>query len=250
MNLWSLLGLSLMILLLPSFARPRGEIHPELDLPRQFLWWINSWYCTTWHHLEVIRLGSLPMRGPAILIANHTCGADPFLLQSATRRVLGFLIAQEFHDWPIARPMCLLLGCIPVKRDGRDFHATRESLRALERGRVLVLFPGGRIVPTAGHDLGEFKPGAAFLALRSGAVVYPSYLSGTPPTRSIARAIFSPSRARIVIGPALDLTAFHGPSWDARENLELTTAAMRGAIEQLQTAYPPEVARPSIAPTT
>ena len=89
------------------------------------------------------------------------------LLQAATRRLLGFLIAKELYDYWLFRPFCRIGGCIPVRRDGNDVAAMRAALRALEEGRVVPIFPEGRILPTSGRELGEAKPGVAFIALRA-----------------------------------------------------------------------------------
>ena len=91
--------------------------------------------------------------GPAILISNHTCGIDHMLLQSRSRRLLGFMVAREYYEWKWIHWICKYIGCIPVNRDGRDFAATRAAMRALKAGRVLPIFPEGHIVPASGRRL-------------------------------------------------------------------------------------------------
>src|SRR5436305_10123806 len=124
-------------LLMPRRPAPRPEIHGFLRV----LWWINAFYCALMHRLESSGTAPLPEHGPAILIANHTCGIDHMILQAGCQRVLGFLIAQEYYDYWLCRPFCKLLGCIPVRRDGRDVAATRAALRGLAQGRVVPIFP-------------------------------------------------------------------------------------------------------------
>ena len=144
--------------------RRPGEIRGVVRL----LWRLNAFYCAFWHRLEVVDRDPLPTEGPAILISNHTCCIDHMLLQAATRRLLGFLIARELYDFWFFRPFCRVGGCIPVRRDGNDIAAMRAALRVLEEGRVVPIFPEGRILPTSGRELGEAKPGVAFIALRAG----------------------------------------------------------------------------------
>ena len=144
------------------------------------LWRLNAFYCTFWHRLEVMDVDPLPARGPAILISNHTCCIDHMLIQAGTRRLLGFLIAKELYDYWLFRPFCEVGGCIPVRRDGKDVAATRAALRTLKEGRVVPIFPEGKILPTSGRELGEAKPGVAFIALRAGVPVFPAYICGTP----------------------------------------------------------------------
>ena len=138
-----------------------------------------------WHRLKTNGWARLPDSGPAILIANHTCGIDHLVLQAGCRRVLGFMIAREYYDWPLIHWFCKRVGCIPVNRDGRDIYATRAALRALKEGRVLPIFPEGQITPSSGRVLGPMRPGAAFLAIRSGVPVIPAYIRGTPETNQM-----------------------------------------------------------------
>jgi 1-acyl-sn-glycerol-3-phosphate acyltransferase len=203
-----LLG-SVAILLLPWLLGPvaptqgpRPEVHGLLTV----LWWINRAYCTAMHRLVVLNEAPLPEHGPAILVANHTSNVDNLVLQAGCRRVLGFMIASEFYDAPLIRPFCRILRCIPVRRDGRDLSATRDALRALADGRVLPIFPEGRITPDSGRTIGPGKPGAAFLTLRSRVPVIPAYIRGTPETNVLFKAMTTPSRARILFGPPIDLS--------------------------------------------
>jgi 1-acyl-sn-glycerol-3-phosphate acyltransferase len=140
-----------------------------------------------------------------LLVANHTCGIDHLVLQAATRRPLGFMIAQEYHDWPVVNWFSRAVGCIPVRRDGRDLSAIRAAVRALAAGRVVPIFPEGRIHPTSGREFLDPLPGAGWIALRSHAVVIPAYIAGTPATNQIANSLWTPSGARVVFGPAVSL---------------------------------------------
>ena len=140
------------------------------------------------------------------MICNHTCGIDHVLLQAASDRILGFMVAHEYYDYPLLNPWCRLVNCIPVNRDGRDFTATRAALWALKEGRVLPIFPEGHIVPESGRRIDEMKPGTAYLALHSGVPVIPAYLCGTPETADIVKSLVTPSHARVVFGDPIDLS--------------------------------------------
>jgi 1-acyl-sn-glycerol-3-phosphate acyltransferase len=174
------------------------------------------------------------MEGPAILIANHTCGIDHMILQAKSRRVLGFMIAQEYYDFWACHFFCKLIGCIPVKRDGRDLSATRTALRVLEQGRVLPIFPEGKILPTSGEEIGEIKSGAAFLAVHSQAPVIPAYIRGTPRTNLIGRSLYTPSQARILFGDPIDLSDIDREAIGDKQAILAVTDRMRDALHDLQ----------------
>jgi len=95
-----------------------------------------------------------------------------------------------------------------VKRDGRDVQAIRAALRALGDGRVLVIFPEGRITPSSGRVLGPILPGAAYVAIRAGVPVIPAYIRGTPETNEIGESLKTPSQAVVTFGDPIDLTEF------------------------------------------
>jgi 1-acyl-sn-glycerol-3-phosphate acyltransferase len=207
MSPWTLLVLSVAFLLGPWVMMPARRSDAEVRGWLRLLWGINATVCAFWYGLEAEGMAPLPEHGPAILIANHTCSIDPMVLQATCRRVLGFLIAKEFFENPVFHPMCRLLGCIPVRRDGNDLTATRAALRALRGGRVVPIFPEGRIIPTSGRELGEPKPGAAFIVLHARVPVIPAYIWGTPETDDIWKALRTPARARVVYGRPIDAAA-------------------------------------------
>jgi 1-acyl-sn-glycerol-3-phosphate acyltransferase len=211
-NAWISLGLTALVLMLPGILMPTaGSIRasrpgPEIHGVLKVFWTVIRSYCGFWHRLNTNGFAPLPPHGPAILIANHTGGVDHLLLQSACRRVLGFMVAREYYEWPWLRPWCEYIGCIPVNRDGRDFSAIRTALRALKNGRVLPVFPEGRVVATSGRELGPIQPGTAYLAIHAQVPVIPAYISGTPETDDIFKALLTPSRSRIVFGAPIDLS--------------------------------------------
>ncbi|WP_422926426.1 lysophospholipid acyltransferase family protein [Singulisphaera sp. PoT] len=198
------------------------------------MYWITQSYCALWHHLEIKQRSSLPDVGPAILIANHTCGIDHLLLQSGCNRVLGFLIAREYYEAKPIHWLCVRLGCIPVRRDGHDLAATRAALRTLEEGRVVPVFPEGRILPTSGEELGEGKSGAAFLALQARVPVFPAYIRGTPRTNDVLKAVITTSNASVRFGPPIDLSDIPVQDRYDRETLNQVTERMMNAIRDLR----------------
>lgn len=211
MSVWSLLTLMTLVLVLPrlvvdtSRAQPRPrEIHGFLRIVAV----LNRLYCRLWHRFKCIGPAPLPAVGPAVLICNHTCGVDHMLLQASCSRLLGFMIAREYYNHKSIHWICRYIGCIPVDRDGRDFSATRAALRALAQGRVLPIFPEGRIVPESGRRLDPMKPGAAYLAIRAQAPVIPAFIWGTPPTNEIVPSLTTPSGARVIFGPPIDISDF------------------------------------------
>ncbi len=204
--------LAFSLLLLPGILRPGAaatgrraagrEIHGFLRLLAAANWL----YCVVWHQFRTEGSPPIPEKGPAILISNHTCAIDHMLLQAASHRLLGFMVAREYYDWTWIHWICRYIGCIPVNRDGRDFAATRAAIKSLKDGRVLPIFPEGHIVPASGRRIDEIKAGSAYLAIHARVPVIPAYICGTPETDSICRGLFTPSQARVFFGEPIDLS--------------------------------------------
>ncbi|MHC5540149.1 lysophospholipid acyltransferase family protein [Singulisphaera rosea] len=247
MNVSTLFLVSAAMLAGPWLLMRRLGPAPEIHGGLRILSGLNKIYCRLWHQLELVNAAPLPERGPAILIANHTCGIDHMLLQSGCERVLGFLIAKEYYDFWLIRPICRWIGCIPVKRNGNDLSATRTALRALEEGRVVPMFPEGRILPKSGREIGEGKHGVAFLAMHSRVPIIPAYICGTPETNDIVKGLLTPSKARVVFGPPIDLSDIPADASSDRATLTLITERLMGAIHALKDQSMPMPTPPSSA---
>lgn len=156
---------------------------------------------------------TIPATGPVILAANHNCVLDPFLLISTSpNRYPSFMIAREYAEWPLFGRLTRLIDCIPVNRTGIDTASVKASLRHLAAGRVLGVFPQGRIRHP--DDPIEVHEGIGMLALRSGATIIPAHISGTHHSASIVTPFLRPQRAIVRYGPPVDLSPWKGREKD------------------------------------
>jgi 1-acyl-sn-glycerol-3-phosphate acyltransferase len=193
-------------------------------------------YAALWHRTRCNRPAPFPPRGPAIVISNHTCSADPMFLLAGSNRLLSFVVAREHFN--LCGPVRRLLGmmdCVPVIRGGHDACAARTGLRRLAQGRILCVFPEGNLSGVAKNRLRPGKPGAAFLALRSRVPVYPVYIAGGPRTEKLVRAWLVPSRVpvRVVYGDPVDLSAYYDRPIN-RKTLEEATAFLMRHVAALR----------------
>jgi 1-acyl-sn-glycerol-3-phosphate acyltransferase len=188
-------------------------------------------YAWLWHGCAAVRPSPLPRTGPAIVVANHPNHCDPALLLAASQRRLCFLHAAEYFDVPLLRRLFERVGCIPVARDGGDIAPTRLALRTLRQGEFLAIFPEADLSP---HD-GPVRPprgGAAFLALRSRAPVYPAYIAGGPRSHRLLRDWLMPSGgAGVVFGPRIDLSGYSGRRLSHHLLAEVSALFMRRIAE-------------------
>ena len=202
-------------------------------------------YARLWHGLSCNGPSPFPRKGPAILVANHTCSADAaFLTTGCAPRVLSFLIAGEYYAIPLLGRLLRYMGCVPVRRDGGDVAAVRAGLRRLSEGRILCIFPEGGLSNAGRGRHRAGKAGAALLALRSRVPVVPVRISGGPQTADIGQAWLRPSRARVTFGRPVDLSAYYGRPIN-RKLLEEVTGLLMKQVADL--SFEPEPLLRSVA---
>ena len=155
--------------------------------------------------VELLGLGNLPTKGPALLVCNHPSDFDPVILAIGLPRTLWFMGAAREFRRPIVGQIIPLLGAFPVEHGRVDRRALRTALDLLARGEVVAVFPEGDDIPGSPH---RFETGAGFLAGHSGAPLVPAAIRGTD-------AILSGGRlrrplVRLRVGAPLDLAGVTG----------------------------------------
>ena len=182
------------------------------------------------YHQTIVRTPQpLPRHGPAILICNHTSGLDPLLIQSVCPRLIVWMMAREYYEIRALKWVFKAIEAIPVDRGGRDMTATRAALRALENGRVLGVFPEGRIEKT--RELLPFQTGVALMAIKTGVPVYPAYLDGTQRNKPMLRAFVQRNRATLTFGPQVQFDR----TSTSKEGLQAATERLTEAVANLKT---------------
>ena len=140
-----------------------------------------------WWGRGVIRLGGWRIRteglerlpeGGAILVSNHQSLVDIPLFLAAIPRPVKFLAKRELGAIPLFGRAMGYAGNLFIDRDDpRDaVHLMREAIRRIAKGHVLVIFPEG--TRSADGAIGEFKPGAFYIARKAGVPVLPVYVDG------------------------------------------------------------------------
>ena len=141
------------------------------------VWWGRAFVRLGGWKLRVEGIENLPSGG-AVLVANHQSIVDIPMLLSAFPRPIGFLAKRELGEIPLFGKAMAAAGNLFVDRDDpRDsVRMLREAGTRLRGGRLVVVFPEG----TRSRDgsIGEFRPGAFYLAQKSWAPVVPVYLEG------------------------------------------------------------------------
>ncbi len=180
----------------------------------------------------------LPKGGYLLVAGAHRGWMDPFVAMHALPAeprswFLGSgpsTFTSRWREWLIRR----LGGLLPVWRGGLGVEGHVRSARAVvEAGAVFVQMPEGTVNGPAGK-LGPFRPGAALIALRTGATIVPLAMAGTEELyigRRMASRVLPPTSAQELLGDAWDGTL---PEPDSRAELELARRASEALAARLE----------------
>ena len=171
----------------------------------------------------------LPKGGYLLVAAAHRGWMDPFVVMHALPAeprcwFLGSGPSTFTSRWR-ERLVHRLGGLLPVWRGGLGVEGHVRSAHAVVgAGAVFVQMPEGTVNGPAGR-VGPFRPGAALIALRTGAPIVPLAMTGTEELylgRRMASRVLTPTSARELLGEGWDGRL---PAPDSREELELAKRA-------------------------
>jgi len=134
--------------------------------------------------------------GPVVLVANHASFLDPIFIAGTTRRWVRFMMYASFYNSP-AKPIFLFFACIPVD-ERRFLESLKTGAKLLERGDCLGIFPEGAV--SADGKLQRARPGALFLAQRTGAPVVPITIVGNHAVFPRGAWIPRPRKLTLIVG--------------------------------------------------
>jgi 1-acyl-sn-glycerol-3-phosphate acyltransferase len=104
----------------------------------------------------------IPLRGPLLVVANHTAWFDPLWLAKVLPRRLTPMMTSRFFDLPVLHwLMRSVAGAIRVPAAGfrREAPELQEAVSVLDRGDCLLIFPEGSMRRAADRSLRHFGQG-------------------------------------------------------------------------------------------
>src|ERR671915_3858 len=160
-------------------------------------------------YFRVRRLGRehIP-EGSVLLAANHRSFLDPFVIGCCIGRPIYFVAKRELFRNPLRGWFLNCMGAFPIRRGESDEEAMETSVRLLERGQAVVIFPEGTRIRAG--SLATPKRGVGRLALQSGAPVVPIAITGSERARDGWK--IKPVRVHVRCGPPLTFPRVEQPS--------------------------------------
>jgi 1-acyl-sn-glycerol-3-phosphate acyltransferase len=212
-----------------------GRVDPEFPYPRRRL--IRSLLQPLAHmalavltDLKIVGRENLPEAGPLLVVANHFSFIDPVAMVGAAPWPLEFVGGFQMPNAPASVTWIpKLWGYYPVYRGSVSRDALRASEAVLAQGGVLGIFPEAGNWATV---LRPPRPGAAFLAVRTGARLVPMGFDGLtdvfPRLRRGRRA-----RVTLRIGRPFGPFCATGRGRARRQQLEAIGHEIMGRIAEL-----------------
>jgi 1-acyl-sn-glycerol-3-phosphate acyltransferase len=149
-------------------------------------------------------LENFPKHGPALIVINHLGDADAVLLAASIPTAVDGMGKIELDEHWLVGPMFRAYGVIYVHRGRPDRKAIRAALDGLAEGRMLALAPEGR--QSVEGKLEEGTEGAAFLAMKTGALIVPVAMTGTENENIYNRKWWRRARVTLSVGQPFKLT--------------------------------------------
>ncbi|TVQ63151.1 MAG: 1-acyl-sn-glycerol-3-phosphate acyltransferase [Phycisphaerales bacterium] len=181
---------------------------------------IARWYARRVHRLEVEGYEHLAdaasREGGIVLVANHTAGVDPVLIQAVAPLDVRWMMAEDMR-LPALEGFWRWMRIIFVPREtGEEVTAeragergsdrgesVREAIRHVQAGGVLGLFPEGGIERPE-RTLLPFMPGLGLIVARTRAPVLPVVVEGTPQVDPAWSSLWRRSRSKLTFLPVIE----------------------------------------------
>lgn len=132
-------------------------------------------------------LENVPESGGFILVSNHTAFSDVIVLEAAQTRQICFMAKRELFRIPLLAQLIRALGAYPVDRGGADVKSIKHTIKMLDNGNVIGIFPQGTRCPNTDPRETDLKSGVGMIAYHAKADVLPVYIDGNGKTRAFHR---------------------------------------------------------------
>lgn len=164
---------------------------------------IRLWWRVTYVGFEAIP--DRPPEGGLIVVANHTSGLDPVIVEYRCNYDIRWMMWAEMMV-PGVRWFTRWKRVIPISFGAGDRAALKRSVEIVRDGGVLGVFPEGGIERPAGR-IRPFMHGVGLLVAKTGAPVVLLHISGIPERADAFSSILRPCRARVEV---VEVMAFTG----------------------------------------
>lgn len=156
------------------------------------------WFTQAFTRMRIDGREHLPSTGAYILAPIHRSYVDTPIVACVTPRRIRFMGKQEMWKYPSLGWLFSALGAFPVNRGTADREALARSIKVLEGGEPLVLFPEGE--RKDGPRVHPLFDGATYVAARAGVQIVPVGIGGSARVMPRHAKMIHPKKVHVVIG--------------------------------------------------
>jgi len=153
---------------------------------------------TVWLRYRSRGVDRLPRAGGGLLLSNHQSFLDPLLIGLPLTRPISFLARDSLFRIPVIGLILRSTYVMPLNREGVGTAGIRETLRRMEQGFRVGIFPEG--TRSIDGTVGPLKPGFAALLRRTSLPVFPVGVAGAKRALGKGSLILRPCRVCVVFG--------------------------------------------------
>jgi 1-acyl-sn-glycerol-3-phosphate acyltransferase len=187
-----------------EWARSRGMRRTRAALQTSLLFPALSSFCRiTVRDRDLLR----NLNGPAVFVANHVSALDAIVMAQALppryrhRSIVVAAADSIFKRKWEGRLAQVTVDAFPIPRGG-GARQHLEYLKDLLRERwSVIIFPEGRLTVTG--NIGQFRKGAAILAMDTGSPIVPAFVDGMYEVMPRWRRVPRPGHVTVTFGAPL-----------------------------------------------
>jgi 1-acyl-sn-glycerol-3-phosphate acyltransferase len=194
---------------------PAGDDLASIERPphiRSFAWKCCQVFAhifsTLMFDLKVYGIEHVPPEGGVLLVSNHQSYLDPVLLAVRLPRPMSYLAKSELFKNPAFAWLIRSLNAFPLKQGKGDKGAIEETIRRLQEGHLLAVFPEG--TRTEDGEIRAIQRGVALVVRRAAVPIVPVVLDGSFQSWPKGSKMFHSHPIAVMYGPALDIEGLKG----------------------------------------
>jgi 1-acyl-sn-glycerol-3-phosphate acyltransferase len=181
--------------------------------------------------LRVYGREHVPTKGGVLLLANHQSYLDPVLLGVRLYRPISYMARADLFRNRFFRWLIRSLHAFPVKQGAGDVGAIKETIRRLQEGHILNIYPeGGR---TFDGQIQPIQSGVALVLRRITVPIVPVVIDGSFEAWPRWKKFFRPHPIRLMYGPPI-----HCEGMKADQIVRLVENTLRRMFEDIKQHRP------------
>jgi 1-acyl-sn-glycerol-3-phosphate acyltransferase len=191
----------------PSHESARDPAPATDPVRSTLLWKIGKIICrivmSRYFDLKVYGAHHVPATGGVLFASSHQSYLDPIAVAVKLKRPMSYLAKSELFENPLFSWLIRNLNAIPVRQGEGDVGAVKETIRRLQEGHMLSLFPEGTRTPNG--EIHPLQSGIGLVIRRAEVPVVPVVIDGSFQAWPRHELLPHGHAIRVMYGPPLDL---------------------------------------------